>query len=233
MCFSLTASFTAAAVLAPLSIYSIYKGWKIKPFILFGFIPLFFAVQQAAEGVVWLALDLGDYGLMQTSAYIYLFFAYVLWPFYFPLCTAVMENSSAKKKVAEAGITQAMKIKLNMLKILVFIGFLFSLYLYIPIVVNPDTLQINVVNDSIQYVNTNFEPEFKHFLIGLFYAFISFGSLMLSSNNRVRLMGLFGAIAAAIAISFYYYAYTSVWCFFAAIFSIYIPFFLIRMPQRR
>ncbi|KTD57119.1 hypothetical protein Lsai_1723 [Legionella sainthelensi] len=55
MCFSASASFTAAGVIAAVGICSLLKA-RTYPLFLFALTPLFFAVQQALEGIVWITL---------------------------------------------------------------------------------------------------------------------------------------------------------------------------------
>ena len=54
MCFSASASFLAASLLLVTGIYALKKV-KSKKQIPLALIPLFFAFQQAAEGVIWLS----------------------------------------------------------------------------------------------------------------------------------------------------------------------------------
>ncbi len=55
MCFSPEASFTASAVITTVGIISLKKSQNTESKIM-ACIPLFFGLQQFAEGVVWLSL---------------------------------------------------------------------------------------------------------------------------------------------------------------------------------
>ena len=58
MCFSASASFTAAAFLIPTGGYCVYSAIELKRFhyLALALIPIFFGVQQAIEGGVWLSM---------------------------------------------------------------------------------------------------------------------------------------------------------------------------------
>ncbi|MDR4516643.1 MAG: hypothetical protein MRK00_04560 [Nitrosomonas sp.] len=61
MCFSATASFAVSAGLISAGMYCVYKVRLVDriywPFALY---PLFFGIQQAAEGWLWLVLETGN-----------------------------------------------------------------------------------------------------------------------------------------------------------------------------
>ena len=61
MCFSAAASFATAAVLIPLGGYTLKTAWqKDQRYLGWASFPLFFGIQQALEGGVWLALGRED-----------------------------------------------------------------------------------------------------------------------------------------------------------------------------
>ena len=55
MCFSAGASFTSAGILTILGILSIKKA--PREYRLFAMMPLFFAIQQYCEGIIWLIME--------------------------------------------------------------------------------------------------------------------------------------------------------------------------------
>lgn len=59
MCFSATASFVAAAGLAPVGIVSLVMARRLEPerWRPLALMPILFAIQQALEGCVWLGLE--------------------------------------------------------------------------------------------------------------------------------------------------------------------------------
>ena len=75
MCFSATASFSAAAILVPAGIYCFKKSTSLeKPYWLIALLPLIFGIQQLFEGFVWLALEPGGGGQTRLPAMGFLFF---------------------------------------------------------------------------------------------------------------------------------------------------------------
>jgi len=80
MCFSAQASFTAAAFIGTIGVVTIARAKK--PMRALAITPLFFALQQALEGIVWLTMDVGDSTslLHKASMYTFLVFATMIWP---------------------------------------------------------------------------------------------------------------------------------------------------------
>ena len=101
MCFNAAASFAASAVLIPAGLHTlrIARAADARWLALAAF-PLLFGVQQALEGVLWLALGdpLGDLvgvppsTLAPPLALGSLAFAYVLWPMLIPLAARSVES---------------------------------------------------------------------------------------------------------------------------------------------
>ena len=83
MCFSATASFTAAAVLALTGVISVASAPK-KRWLLFALIPFLFSLQQFFEGVIW--INGGG------SGNFFLFFAFVIWPIWIPVSLLLIEK---------------------------------------------------------------------------------------------------------------------------------------------
>ena len=75
MCFSATVSFAAASVLLPAGVYAIVKAAKrCKRHLWLACVPVFFAIQQAVEGIIWVYLGKGMPASAKTWSYVYLFF---------------------------------------------------------------------------------------------------------------------------------------------------------------
>lgn len=99
MCFSATASFSAAAVLGVTGIIALKKVKQPSQF-MFGALPFLFAVQQTCEGLLWLTfMNRPDAHLVRVESYIFLFFAQFLWPFWLPLSFMLMEKDKRRKKI--------------------------------------------------------------------------------------------------------------------------------------
>lgn len=101
MCFSASASFTAATLLTSIGCVSYAVATK-KRYYLFAAIPLLFALQQATEGFIWL------YPHNAILPYIYLSFALIIWPTWVPLSFVMygvpQRNALRVKIVALLGV---------------------------------------------------------------------------------------------------------------------------------
>lgn len=100
MCFSAESSFALAAALAPAAAFSfagarrIGSGWL--PLALF---PAAFAVQQAAEGALWLDLAQGDAAGATWSSRGFLFFSHFFWPAFAPLAVRAAEPDPRRRRL--------------------------------------------------------------------------------------------------------------------------------------
>ena len=73
MCFSAKASFIAAGTLSVIGLLSVKKAYSgNQKFLPFATTPLIFALQQTAEGCVWLALTSAE--APTVSAYLFIFY---------------------------------------------------------------------------------------------------------------------------------------------------------------
>ncbi len=99
MCFSATASFVASAGLAAIGVASIRKV-KDKQQMPLASIPIIFAVQQFAEGLVWLSVTRDGWESIQYPAsYAFLIVAQVIWPILFPTAFMFFEEDKVRKKL--------------------------------------------------------------------------------------------------------------------------------------
>src|SRR5580698_3870435 len=85
MCFSASASFGASAVLAVIGVASI-KQVQHKSQVVFACIPVFFSLQQFAEGMAWISFANPFNVVMNMySTYTFLIFSQVVWPLWIPI----------------------------------------------------------------------------------------------------------------------------------------------------
>lgn len=92
MCFSATASLTAGIGLSFIG-YALLRKVHSKKEILVAIIPLFFAFQQLTEAIIWLTLDIPYFlSLKIAMTYIFLFFAFSVWPIASPLSIYLIET---------------------------------------------------------------------------------------------------------------------------------------------
>lgn len=209
MCFSASASFTTAVVLTPVGIYTVKTALQNdRRFLGFALFPLLFGVQQAFEGGLWMAIGNGNAQQSHTLALGFLFFAYLVWPFLVPFSTSMVEPRSNRRTMF-LGLT-------------VFGGAL-GLSLYLPLLVNPDWVPLTLERHSIDY-NSHliWDGILPQAVLRVVYAGIVCIPLLLSSKRSIRTLGVLITLSVIIGFLFAQYAFTSVWCFMAAIISAYI-----------
>lgn len=195
MCFSAEASFISAALLGAAGLYLGNKFWKDRRFLI-AITPFMFAIQQAAEGFLWLGLDGGAYPTAWAffAQYTYLFFAYLFWPIWIPSIALNAEVGSRRRKwlkfVLLVGVLVAM-----------FNGF--YLFTTFPI-------QAQVVHHSISYGS-------KGSMLAFVYGFSVVAPFFISSLKGLKIVGALIALSFLIALFAYTYAFTSIWCFVAVL----------------
>ncbi len=200
MCFSPEASFAGGIIIAAVGIATIKKVHKPSQ-IIFASIPLFFGIQQVAEGFLWLSLPYPEYIFFQkVFTYIFLSMAVVIWPMMIPLSVLFMEKNKSRKRV---------------LWVLLGVGTTLSLYYTVCLMifnVNPQ-----IMSYHIQY-NTGF-PKSIALIIFATYLIATITPLFVSSIKRTHLLGILMFLSCLVTAIFFTQFLTSVWCFFAAIIS--------------
>lgn len=201
MCFSATASFTAAALLGAIQIAMLRLPLR-KSCLFLALIPGLFGLQQLIEGFVWLYLgDPNAYPLLKFTPYAYLFFAILFWPIWIPFSAWSAEEVPWRRRV---------------LFWTLIISFVLVTY-YISVI--PSTIiSVNAVGNSLQY----FEPARKSVYIYpsiILYPIIVVTAALLSSIKNLWFFGFTTGGTYLFAQYFFYYTFVSVWCFFGAIFS--------------
>jgi hypothetical protein len=201
MCFSAGASFGAGVVLSVIGVASLIKVQHPRQ-IMFASIPLIFAVQQFAEGFLWLILPNSGYiYLQQAITYVFLFFAQILWPAWVPVAILLLDKESKRKKIQ---------------RILVGTGLAVSVYLsYFLLSYH---VQAKIIGHHILY-KQDYAAAFGIFG-GIFYIMATIAPPFFSHIKRMWMFGATILISYIITVIFYEHFVVSVWCFFASIISI-------------
>lgn len=203
MCFSPTASFGATAVLTATGVASMAYSRSLPQKALSG-IPILFALQQFAEGILWLSLLHPEWaGGERLSTYSFLIFAQVVWPVYVPLVIWLLEGDSKRKRII-GWLTTA--------------GAVFSAYALFAILYYPTTAVIE--QHHIRYV-LSFALAHKWYY-GLLYFIPTILAPLLSSNKTLHWIGYLFLSSYIVARLLFHFYVISVWCFFGAIISIII-----------
>ena len=201
MCFSATANFVGSGVLGAVGVVTLTKV-KHRRELLFASLPTLFAVHQFIEGFVWLGLDgILSPAVAHNMGAAFVLYAQGLLPFLMPLSIMLFEQTRARRR--------------TMLPFVI-LGTLLTLYMLWGLSAYP--LQVSVLGNSIVYVNyaTNMT------WVAVLYIIATCGSLFFS---KVRAMVLFGAANLIILLTVMAvkrYAFTSLWCAYAAVASVII-----------
>jgi hypothetical protein len=199
MCFCAAASFTAGAVLSLIGVATLRSAMR-KEEVFFAMIPLLFGLQQFIEGFLWLSFQFEGKLLNVVLTYVFVLFSHVLWPVFVPFSIGHMETVPWRKKVIRG-------FQLT--------GIAVAAYLLYFIIRYPI---ISAIRGHMVYV-------FPHFHIPpvlVLYIAATCLSALFSSQRIVVLFGVLAFVLFVVAFWFYYVAFFSVWCFFAAILSVVI-----------
>src|SRR6202167_2720307 len=201
MCFSAAANFVGSGALAAIGVVTFTKV-KHRRELLFASLPTLFAVHQFIEGFVWLGLD-GRLSPTVTHdmAAAFMLYAQGLLPFLLPLSVFLYEPDGAGRR--------------RMVPFLI-LGIGTTLYILWALTAYP--LDVYAKGNSIVYIN----QAKNNITVAILYVIATCGSLFLS---KVRPMIIFGAANLAILLvvmEFKRYAFTSLWCAYAAVASVII-----------
>lgn len=196
MCFSAPVSFLTSTALLAAGTASIPLA-KTRGHKLIAATPFLFAIQQFVEGLQWLVEKPSMASDVLT--YVFLLFAFLLWPTFIPL--AVHANEPEKKRR-------------RILQVFCFLGGFISLVMLMILWTYP--IHAIVYHDSIRYdLNTWLNPVWT---VG--YVLVVVGSFLVSSDKLIRIFGILTVASVVISMMFYDRVFTSVWCFFAALLSL-------------
>jgi hypothetical protein len=203
MCFSAGASFASGVVISTIGILAVRKVSEPSQRT-FSVIPLLFGLQQFAEGFLWLSLKGTDCVVVRTiSTYVFLFTAQVVWSWLIPLSVLLMEEDPRKKKI---------------LRLLVAVGVALSIYYAYYLVFHK--VASSILDCHILYSTES--PDSLALPTFILYLAVTIIPFFVSGIKRMFVLGIIMALSCLVAALFYKLFLTSVWCFFAAIISVFI-----------
>jgi hypothetical protein len=212
MCLSATANFVGSGVLGAVGVAT-FTRVKHRRELLFAALPTLFAIHQFTEGFVWLGLD-GT--LSPTVAHdmgaAFMLYAQGLLPFLLPLSVYLFEPNK--------------KSRSRMLPFVV-LGAATTLYILWALTAFP--LQLYVQGNSIVYIN----QATNNTAVAVLYVIATCGSLFFSN---IKMMVIFGAANLAVLLvvmEVKRYAFTSLWCAYAAVASVIILAYFWRSHEER
>jgi hypothetical protein len=201
VCFSAAANFIGSGVLGTIGVVTLTKV-KHRRELLFAALPTLFAVHQFIEGFVWLGLD----GVLSPAAAhnmgaAFMLYAQGLLPFLLPLSVLLFEPTLKRRR--------------RMLPFLVIGG---STTLYILWALTAYPLQVFVKGNSIVYIN----PATNNTAVAMVYVIATCGSLFFSQITDMVIFGAANLVILLTVMAVKRYAFTSLWCAYAAVASVII-----------
>jgi hypothetical protein len=212
VCFSAAANFVGSGVLAAMGAITLTKV-KHRREMLFASLPVLFAIHQFIEGFVWLGLDgILSPGVTLAMGAAFMLYAQGLLPYLLPLSVFLFEAD--------------MKSRRRMLPFVVIGG---AITLYILWALTAYQLQVYVKGDSIVYINraTN------NTAVAVLYVIATCGSLFFSRIRPMVAFGFANLTILLIVMEVKRYAFTSLWCAYAAIASLIIVVYFWKSSEHR
>lgn len=207
MCFSATASFTLSGILIGVGTASVLRSSSPSHRLLAA-APLLFGAQQAAEGVIWLAVgDQSHAALEHLAVDVFIAFALVIWPFWVPLSLQRIEMNAARRRIMTA-----------------LCWFSGIVAVSAAILVSRWQPAAQISEHSIRYDYPGTSNPALHVLLVLAYIVSTIAPFFVSTARLTRTLGVVLTMSVVAAAIIRREALTSVWCFFAAALSILVFF---------
>jgi hypothetical protein len=201
MCFSATANFVGSGVLATVGVLTLTRV-RHRRELLFASLPTLFAVHQFIEGFVWLGLDgILSPKVAHNMGAAFMLYAQGLLPFLMPLSVLLFEPDKRSR----------MRMRPFLL-----LGTGTALYILWALTAYPT--QVFVRGNSIVYLN----PATNNTVVAILYVIVTCGSLLFSKINDMVLFGIANVVILLVVMGVKRYAFTSVWCAYAAVASVII-----------
>jgi hypothetical protein len=201
MCFSATANFVGSTVLGAVGVVTLTRVKHRREW-LFASLPLLFAIHQFIEGFVWLGLNgILSPAVAHDMGAAFMLYAQGLLPFLLPLSVFLFEPTVQARQ---------------RMRPFLILGLGTTLYILWALTAFPT--QIYIKQNTIVYIN----QATNHEAVAVLYVIATCGSLFFS---KIRPMIIFGAANLAILLivmEVRRYAFTSLWCAYAAVASVII-----------
>ncbi|QNI30391.1 hypothetical protein H7849_14570 [Alloacidobacterium dinghuense] len=201
MCFSAAMNFVGSGILGTLGVVTLTRV-KHRRELLFASLPALFAVHQFIEGFVWLGLD-GNLSPKVTHdmGAAFMLYAQGLLPFLLPLSVLLFEPDAKSRQRMQPFLV---------------IGSLTTLFTLWALIAYPT--QIFVQSNSIVYINQATNNTF----VAILYVIATCGSLLFSKVKDMVIFGIANLAILLVVMAVKRYAFTSLWCAYAAVVSVII-----------
>jgi hypothetical protein len=200
--FQPLAASSFSGILAGVGATSIARS-SSREYRMFAAVPLVFAAQQAAEGVVWLTIGQPSHATLDRLAVTaFLGFALVIWPTWLPFSLRLVEQDPARRRALTGLVRVGAIISMSAAALLIF---------WRP--------AASIVGHSIHYDYGGSSDLPRRLFVLLAYLVPTIVPLFVSTRNLARTIGVTLAVSWILTLVIQRNALTSVWCFFAAILS--------------
>jgi hypothetical protein len=201
LCFSATANFVGSGVLAGVGVVTLTKV-KHRRELLFAALPTLFAIHQFIEGFVWLGLDgILSPKVTHNMGAAFTLYAQGLLPFILPLSVILFESNAMSRRRMQPFLV---------------LGTLTALYILWALTAFPT--RVFVEGNSIVYIN----PATNNEVVAVLYIIVTCGSLLFSKVKDMVMFGIANLAILLVVMAFKRYAFTSLWCAYAAVASVII-----------
>jgi hypothetical protein len=225
MCFSATASFGASAVIGVIGV----SKAKTKPQQLFATIPLIFAFQQLAEGLLWLSLKNADMASWQSLlTYLYLVFAMSVWPLCVPLTIRLLEKDVRSKKLMNVLVGIGALVGICAVLVLS----LYPVRAMTPVCLSCPFSSTSFLNQHLHY-EFSFPSVPKNLIVAfnVLYIMATIITPFISGIKKMKWLGIGALVSYLFAVIFYNGFVLSVWCFFAALLSFVVLWIILSLRK--
>ena len=214
MCFSANASYGSAVVLIAVGAVTSLGNLE-KSRVMISIVPFLFGVQQLAEGIIWQTMGQNTSWLPRQYAILtFLGFALAVWPSFIPWAIFYVETDIKRK---------------NILRFLGRFGFFVSV-LAGWILLTSD-LSAYSVGHGLTYRIANFPRHWPAEIEFFLYVVPTMLPFFVSTLQEIKKAGYLTFAAMLITLIVNQEALASVWCFFAALISIYIAVDVIKVRK--
>ena len=199
-------NFTLSGAIAIIGILTIRKASTPNE-VVFASLPLLFALHQFTQGFVWLGMyHLVEPRVLKIAESIFVFYAQGFLQFLIPFALWLIEPSGIRKLL---------------IGVLTILGGILMVYTMWGLSVQPTSVSIE--NNALVYIN----PWTDKLWIAIIYVLTTCGSLILSSSIAIQLFGWLNLLGLTVVYLLKPYAFTSLWCLYAAAISVLLYFYFV------
>jgi len=199
-------NFTLSGAIAIVGILTLRKVSTPNE-VVFASLPFLFALHQFTQGFVWLGMDhlIGERALHMAED-IFVFYAQGFLQFLVPFALWLIEPAGIRK---------------TLIGLLTLLGALLMVYTLWGLSLHPT--RVWVEHNALVYDN----PWTDKLWVALIYVLTTCGSLILSSSIAIQLFGWLNLLGLTVIYLVKPYAFTSIWCLYAAAISVLLYFYFV------